>query len=95
MGVVVGRKNPIWVSFSGMGTSSCSRVKLLFSAVWSESLKAWTKEYGSLHLPQALVNESKVCSFRTVAEIRNVVVDSSKRSLMVATNEGMDLRSYV
>ena len=36
MGVVVGKKNPIWFSRSGMGKSISSVVKPFFSAVWSE-----------------------------------------------------------
>ena len=33
IGVVVGTKNPIWCSFSGIGTSSCLSVKSFFPVV--------------------------------------------------------------
>ena len=39
------------------------------------------------------MNASKVCSFRTVAEIKILTFDNSKRSLIVAINGGIDLMS--
>lgn len=47
----------------------------------------------SLRSPHAIVNASNVCSFRTVAEIKNLGFPSSNRSLIVAISEGIVSRS--
>lgn len=77
-----------------MGTSISSVVKPFFSAVRSEP---WDHESSNhmLHSPHAVVNVSNVCSFRTVAEIKNLITANSKRSLIVAISEGIESGSYV
>lgn len=57
------------------------------------ALRLWTRNSNSLYSPQALVNASKVCSFRAVAEIKILMFDDSKRSFMMAIKGGMDLMS--
>lgn len=56
-------------------------------------LESWTRKTNSLYSPQAVLNASKVCSFRTVAEIKILMFDNSKRSLIVAINGGMEFMS--
>ena len=59
------------------------------------ALRSRTKKSRFLHSPHATVNASNVRSFRTVAEIKNLVLAISKRSLIVEISEGIDLGSYV
>ena len=70
MAVVVGTKNPVWFPFSGMGTRSCSSVKPFISTIWLEFENSWIEQAISLNSPHPEVNTFKVCTFRTVAEIK-------------------------
>ena len=70
-----------------------SKFILLYCLI--RTLISWTQRSEFLHSPHANLKASSVCSFRTVADIRNLVLYSSKRSLIVATSEGIDLGSYV
>ena len=70
MAVVVGTKNPVWFSFSGMATQSCSIVKPFISTIWLEFENSWIEQASSLNSPHPEVNTFKVCAFRTVAEIK-------------------------
>ena len=89
------KEKPYLTLFLGQRYIELLKSKAILLCCLVRALESRTEKSTSLHSPHAIVNASKVCSFRTVAEIKISRVASSKRSLIVAISEGMDSGSYV
>ena len=89
-------KEPSLVSFLGHRHIELLKREAIFLYCLVRALISEREQSNLLYSPHAIVNASKVYSLRIVAEIKALMLEySSKRSLIVAINEGMDLRSYV